>query len=496
MPKGGLILLLDGFDEIGSQTWSDDPKRLKEIRYTSLLGVRDLIQNTTSGLLIAGREYYFNSDSEMFDCLGLDPEKTILVQCQDEFTNDEMVTYLKNISLNVTLPKWLPRRPLIGKIASDIDPNVLSSLLKNDRGEVDFWEHFIRAICEREAKINPSLDAPSIKNILCEVASITRTKGGDLGPITVTELNQAFETVIGKRPSDESSIILQRLPTMGRVSSESPDRQFVDPYILDGLRADDLFDHSSKKDENLFNKSWINPLRRFGITLLASDIDWMDDDSSYITYMHKASKSRNNILVGDFAAALCTLSDDLDYNNLLIQNSHIYHLDFSDKNISNLSIVDTVIEELDLTNTVATNVKINNCLIKYINGFSSPHGLPKWMVNNDIEHYQSMSTVSRIRASKLTKQQKMFLTIIKKTFFQPGAGRKEEALLRGWGAQSDKKMANHILGLLLKEGVLTRFKGDEGWVYHPERSFAQRMGEIRDQLTYSNDPIWKKLDNL
>ena len=30
--SGGITLLLDGFDEIASQVWSDDPERLKEIR--------------------------------------------------------------------------------------------------------------------------------------------------------------------------------------------------------------------------------------------------------------------------------------------------------------------------------------------------------------------------------------------------------------------------------------------------------------------------------
>ena len=76
--------------------------------------------------------------------------------------------------------------------------------------------------------------------MLCEVASRTRVKIGDVGPVSAMEINQAFEKVVGLRPSDESAIILQRLPTLGRVESESPDRQFVDQYVLDGLRAENL----------------------------------------------------------------------------------------------------------------------------------------------------------------------------------------------------------------------------------------------------------------
>ena len=38
------IYLLDGFDEVGAQTWSDDPTRLVSIRRQSLVGVKDLIR--------------------------------------------------------------------------------------------------------------------------------------------------------------------------------------------------------------------------------------------------------------------------------------------------------------------------------------------------------------------------------------------------------------------------------------------------------------------
>jgi len=42
------IYLLDGFDEVGAQTWSDDPTKLVDIRKQSLVGVKDLIQRASS----------------------------------------------------------------------------------------------------------------------------------------------------------------------------------------------------------------------------------------------------------------------------------------------------------------------------------------------------------------------------------------------------------------------------------------------------------------
>ncbi len=68
LEKESLCLLLDGFDEIGSQTWSDNPFKLSKIRTESLSGVKDLINKTKGGVIIAGREHYFNSDDELLNC--------------------------------------------------------------------------------------------------------------------------------------------------------------------------------------------------------------------------------------------------------------------------------------------------------------------------------------------------------------------------------------------------------------------------------------------
>jgi hypothetical protein len=64
-----VCLLLDGFDEVGSQSWSNDPATLKEIRAKALSGIKDLIKLTKGAVFITGREHYFNTDEEMFRSL-------------------------------------------------------------------------------------------------------------------------------------------------------------------------------------------------------------------------------------------------------------------------------------------------------------------------------------------------------------------------------------------------------------------------------------------
>ena len=69
--------------------------------------------------------------------------------------------------------------------------------------------------------------------------------------------------------------MLQRLPALGRVKSETNDRQFIDSYILDGLRAKDsgaLFKMVDRSLSGLFSTTFVNPLDDSGQRLLERDI--------------------------------------------------------------------------------------------------------------------------------------------------------------------------------------------------------------------------------
>ena len=111
----------------------------------------------------------------------------------------------------------------------------------------------------------------------------------------------------------------------------------------------------------------------------------------------------------------------------------------------------------------------------------------------EIDRFDALANVARIREAGLSKEQEIFVTVVHKTFFQPGSGRKEEALLRGLGAAGDRKIARRVLGMLIDEGVLTSFPGQEGSVYTPVRKHTTRMGQIVEQLRYSSDPLWTRL---
>ena len=492
--KGAFTLLLDGFDEIASQVWSDDPKRLEEIRSQSLVGVADLIRSTPGGVLISGREHYFNSTDELFRCLGLQANNTLVLSCAEEFSEDQMKDYLSVVGPDVTIPTWLPKRPLVSKMLTGFDHETLRGMTDHG-GEVDFWYRLLDAICQREARIHPSLDAITIRSVLLELAHRSRTKANNVGPLTLRELNEAFEEVVGRPPRDEASAMLQRLPILGRADASGSERQFLDTYILDGLRATAVAEMmNGGAPEKLRREKWLHPLGVFGQAIFTQSIVDHGDTSRYLRYLRQLTESGNRILAGDIVTALLgTEGFEIDFKNIVLTDSHLGTINLAETGARNLIITETFIDELTVGPRAPIGLRVENCIISTVRGLANGDRLPEWLVEPEIECFDALANVARIRDAGLSKEQQIFVTVVHKTFFQPGSGRREEALLRGLGVAGNRKIARRILGMLIEEGVLTSFPGKEGTVYAPVRKHTTRMGEIVRQLSYSSDPLWTRL---
>lgn len=489
-----LIILIDGFDEIASQTWSYDAEVLRKIRRTSLSAVSDLIARINCGFLITGRDHYFNSIDEMYQCFRLNPRGTLVLRSSNEFTEPQIKQYLQRLQGLSTVPEWLPKRPLICQILADLEPDILRDLINKETGEVRFWSAAIRAICEREASIKSILDAEVIKDVLIGLARLTRTKPKDLGPISAREINDVFKAVTGAPPSDESAVILQRLPLLGRVEAESSDRKFVDYYFLDGLRAEDVCREIFKHDESILREKWRNPLRPFGVRILAHEISVTVDITSFIRFLRQACIGPNTVLGGDLVCGILSVHDGtFDFGGISLSETHISSLDVSNGRFMGIEIFDSFIDEIIITGSNPDKVRISRSLIGKVDGVSEAAGLPKWLEGNDVGEFVRINTVTRIKQANLSSEQKVFVTIIKKTFFQPGSGRKEEALLRGMDSTQLKKSSQKILKMLIREGVLKSVPGKEGSLYIPQRAHTRRMAEILKELSLSKDELWVRL---
>ena len=188
LDRGGTCVLIDGFDEVGTQGWSDDQRQLKNLRYISLEGTRHLISGCKSGLLICGREHYFNSNEDMFHALGLDESRIEIIRCQEEFTNEEMGNFLSQIDPGLVLPDWLPRRPLVCQVILKLDETRRKEIFSAAGRDVDFWDSFLDAIARRDATIQPIYEASTIKQVLRYLSRTTRNRGGNVGPINLSDI--------------------------------------------------------------------------------------------------------------------------------------------------------------------------------------------------------------------------------------------------------------------------------------------------------------------
>lgn len=500
-----VVYLLDGFDEIGTQAWSSDAKKMQHMREMSVCALKDLISKTQGGVLITGREYYFNSDNELLSCLGLNEDNTFILECHHEFTETELVAFIKENIGDVqgadkleNLPVWLPKRPLIMQLLLRYASDVFSVdyALEDICG---FWYAFLTKMCEREAKIYPALNPDIIKNVLIILANKTRASTRNTGPITQEDLEKAFTEAAGFRPNDESSIMLQRLPSLGRVSADSPDRQFLDTFILNGLRAESIIQLSKSWDAKIITSDWKNPLDQVGLSILA---EYMEKDERrvdvFLGLARQATNLNNGVLASDIIGAVCLLDcSALDFKGLDVIGGHFSYLSFEGKVVERLSLRDTIIEHFDLTNAkIKENVTFTQCLIVTAYGIASHKSLPENFVECSVENFEALATTTLIKRAKLSEPQKLFVQMLRKIFHQPGAGRKESALLRGMGSSVNRPLGEKILGALLDEKLITRHKGDEGYIYKPVRGETGRIDKMLTDLTLSTDQLWIKISNM
>jgi hypothetical protein len=258
----------------------------------------------------------------------------------------------------------------------------------------------------------------------------------------------------------------------------------VDIFILDGLRAKDVaslpeIDEGQKQE--VFKENWVNALGALGQAILAADLRGRVETFRQI--VNRASTRHNPTLAADIVGAMTHVdASSVDLQGLRVIGGAFTELNLNNTPLRNLEISEATIERLVLPNSPPTGVTITRSLAGEVSGAASYSGLPNWVQLDSVDHFDTVQTVAQIRKVGLSPAHEILVAILKKTFKQKGAGRKEEALLRGFGAGASKKIADSIISLLMSEGVLSRHKGDEGWIYNPSRSHTSRVSAILDQL--------------
>jgi len=149
-------------------------------------------------------------------------------------------------------------------------------------------------------------------------------------------------------PVEDASVMLQRLPALGRVRAESNDRQFIDTYILDGLRARDtgaLIRAMDNTTSAALETRFINALDDLGQRILAREIEAKPKQALEIA--KRSASATNRILGCDIVASfLQTNLTPVDFERLTIQNGDFIKLDFSKVAAENLSVSECIIRTL------------------------------------------------------------------------------------------------------------------------------------------------------
>jgi len=508
--RAGLAdLLLDGFDEVASQTIVrlEDRNFMRDARRQALTGVRDFLSKVPAGVgvFICGRDHYFDSDLEMAHALALSVRRYIIVRL-GEFTEERAESFLRRYGWNQRLPDWLPRKPLI--LSYLVHHGLVESVLGIDgsKGFGHAWDEFLQRICEREARLERAvMDPDTVRGVLERLAHHVRALPSGTGPITGLDLAEAYRTATGQIAGEGVLAQLQRLPGLTQRDQEVGARSFVDADMLAALQGSataklilgQLEDQTSDSigalcDNALGMSAYV--LRNSGASSSVA--------IAVAERLFKQSRGRdaNSQFIADcvsIAIELAVENSDsvIDFRNLVVEGGMFGTLNFEDLIVTGLELRDSIIEEIVLgPSSGASRVRLSACSIGRVSGVASAEGLPSNIFGDGckVDHYDDVATTNAVLQSHLDPGIKALLTILRKLYKQKGAGRKLGAFSRGITQADVLSKINNALNLLEKNGFLSIFNQ----VVHPVRKQQARVEAILRAPAISTDDIVQKARSL
>lgn len=491
---GFVILLIDGFDEITSLGISALRSRLKEARRRSLEAVRKLLEQTpySVGYIVAGREHFFSTPDERASALGLRPG-TITIAL-GELNKKQVSKYIKSISGNNSkIPEWLPTRPLLISYLAHRGILEQSGAILQSIDSIDGWDVLLNKIFERESKISPSLDGPTLRSILERLATIARATSDGLGPLTQEQIRSAFIQICESEPDDQANLLLQRLPGLGIYRHEDDTRTFVDQELAGVCRAKDILDFILNSYSQLQNEGWLSSMRMVngyaGNTAITrasreakNNPSLVDIDSAFQALN---SHTELEVLKGDLAM-LCAETSIEPRQNVVIENAvyenHTFSPSENSANLKKIKFKDCIFDSIDIgPQELSENLpKFEGCLFISVNDRTSQADLPLEKFDNNCTYErfaEYTKTQNAILSTTLSRGEKLILTILRKVFVQSLSGRSETALIRGLDL-NDRPFVPEAIKLLQSHNLLTPYNRGDGTVWIPVRKELNRVRRI------------------
>ncbi|MEK7996558.1 MAG: NACHT domain-containing protein [Planctomycetota bacterium] len=493
---GYVYLLLDGFDEVTTLSIQGLWRKLRDSRYRAMEPVRRLISGHPRGpgIIVAGRAHFFDSERERRSALGLDDAFVEL--SLNEFSDEQLETYLRGLGLPGAVPSWLPSRPLL--VAYLASKGLLQGVIGEWAGDLDpgvGWDMLIDKIAHREAQIEAGIDGPTVRRILERLATKARVSPDGLGPLSTDEIVAAFGEVCGYPPDDRGMLLLQRLPGLGVDQGESETRRFVDESFVEACRAGDVLSFA----ENPYDASGFPPNMEcgagsLGISITARRVQAQSLTSGHLTAaIERACNNGHNYLASDLVGAAVEAGLEIG-SHVYIKDVLIREIEFSSgmRSAAGVHYQECLFGELALDPDIdGTKLpRFTRCFVAVLEGRISPNDLPPGAFDDcDFESFSTAAgTTNQILDLPIALGVRVLITVLKKLFERRGSGRRESALYRGLDHRARRAVPD-ILQLLRSHGIAYPCRRGTETVWIPDRSARPRAGRILASPSAKDDPL-------
>ncbi|MCS6781026.1 MAG: NACHT domain-containing protein, partial [Geminicoccaceae bacterium] len=506
--KAGLaILLLDGFDELAAEGWSGRQDRVREIRRKATAVVAALVKETPkeSGIVVAGRSQYFDSTEEMISALGF--PKSVTHLNVGDFTEEEVRLYLEKLGQVVTVPDWLPSRPLLlGHLATRNLLRGLSEEAKQARGRG--WHALVNMICEREAALpQAEIEAHELRDVLARIATKARGTEDGLGPLRPEDLFRAYQQIMRTEPGDAARPLLLRLPDLaGASAAEAGSRKFVDGDFVQAAAAFDIVrflqSHDLRQPELKEVEAPIEPL---GAEVASIEAREREIEAKQVSEAVRLAAQDPDAHV--LALDCLRVAEQLDVldrcPDVVLDGIETPEIDLAEDwpILARAEFQDCVVHDLRVPERPPrppTPRFRKKCIFGLVIGRTGQKDLPEGWFDDScaFEKFTSIDpNTASIMRSNLPVPVKVLLTVLKKLFRQRGAGRREGAFYRGLDSQAQRFVAA-VLEIVKSEDLAEPTLQNRTKVWVPLRSAQQRVLEILEAPSRSRDPAIEKARRL
>lgn len=506
---GMCCILIDGFDELASQTVvrMDNLNFMKDARRAALRGLRDFTNKLPPGVgvLICGRDHYFDTMQEMHSSLGIPQGKAVVVRLQ-EFNEASAERFLKKNGVTRPLPDWLPRKPLL--LSYLLRNRLFDQILDIDAslGFGHSWDQFLQRITEREAQLeSSSMEAETVRAVLERLSELVRGKISGTGPITGNDLAHSYALETHQAAGEGVLAQLQRLPGLTERESDPGARSFVDADMLGALQGSAFAKHVLTS----FASYSVAPLEELSEKAVSMAIYLLQRDKvgsdTLIGLAHSLSNRVHREVKYDQAIADCcqvaiamALSESkaqLDFRGLVSEGANWGVIPLDEVEVRGITIKSAIIRQVSVGRISADSaISMHDCEIQSLTGVANESGVPRDMISLDcrIESYENLGTSNAVLQSSMSPQLKALVTVLRKLYKQSGSGRKVAALSRGITQPDVLHYIDPVLQILVKNKFVSIFNN----VVQPVRRQASRVEAILAAPSASNDELLLELAEL